>query len=114
MESLVPWAAGLGALIEPHYPKAGVGRPPIGLQRMLRIDLLHDWFNLADEAMGRRCPTRRLCVPWLASTWAARRCPTPPLLRFRHLMKQHRLDEALFAEVSRFLRAKGLKLSMPR
>lgn len=50
METLVPWAE-LGALIEPHYPKPGNGRPPIGLQRMLRIHLLQHWFNLADEAM---------------------------------------------------------------
>ena len=50
MEAVVPWAE-LGALIEPHYPKPGNGRPPIGLQRMLRIHLLQHWFNLADEAM---------------------------------------------------------------
>ena len=35
MDSLVPWAA-LCEEIAPHYPKAGNGRPPIGLQRMLR------------------------------------------------------------------------------
>ena len=36
METIVPWAA-LCQVIEPHYPKAGNGRPPIGLERMLRI-----------------------------------------------------------------------------
>ena len=36
MDSLVPWAD-LCAVIEPHYPKAGNGRPPIGLERMLRM-----------------------------------------------------------------------------
>ncbi len=35
MDSLVPWAA-LCEEIALHYPKAGNGRPPIGLQRMLR------------------------------------------------------------------------------
>ena len=35
MDSQVPWAA-LCEEIAPHYPKAGNGRPPIGLQRMLR------------------------------------------------------------------------------
>ncbi len=39
METLVPWSQ-LCALIEPHYPQAGNGRPPLGLQRMLRIHLL--------------------------------------------------------------------------
>ena len=47
MEAIVPWAA-LCEVIEPHYPKAGNGRPPIGLQRMLRIHFIQHWFNLAD------------------------------------------------------------------
>src|SRR6185503_6222674 len=49
MEMLVPWAQ-FCALIEPHYPKAGNGRPPVGLERMLRMYLLANWFNLGDEA----------------------------------------------------------------
>jgi IS5 family transposase len=49
MQNLVPWSD-LVTLIEPHYPKAGNGRPPIGRERMLRIHLLQHWFNLADVA----------------------------------------------------------------
>ena len=49
MDSLVPWAA-LCEEIAPHYPKAGNGRPPIGLQRMLRIHFIQHWRNLADLA----------------------------------------------------------------
>ena len=49
MEMLVPSAA-FCALIEPHYPKTGNGRPPVGLERMLRMYLVANWFNLADEA----------------------------------------------------------------
>src|SRR6202035_574030 len=41
----------LVALIEPHYPKAGQGRPPVGLERMLRIYFLQQWFNLSDPAV---------------------------------------------------------------
>ena len=47
MQAIVPWSA-LCEVIEPHYPKAGNGRPPIGLQRMLRIHFIQHWFNLAD------------------------------------------------------------------
>ena len=36
MEAIVPWAA-LCEVIEPHYPKAGNGHPPIELDRTLRI-----------------------------------------------------------------------------
>jgi hypothetical protein len=49
MNRIVPWEA-LCSVVEPHYPKAGNGRPPIGLERMLRIHFLQHWFNLADQA----------------------------------------------------------------
>ena len=35
METLVPWSE-FCALVEPYYPKPGNGRPPIGIERMLR------------------------------------------------------------------------------
>ena len=49
MDALVPWAE-FCALIEPHYPRAGNGRPPVGIERMLRMYLLANWFNLSDAA----------------------------------------------------------------
>ena len=49
MQTLVPSDA-LCSVIEPHYPKAGNGRPPIGLERMLRMYFVQHWFNLADVA----------------------------------------------------------------
>jgi IS5 family transposase len=49
MEAIVPWVA-LCEVIEPHYPKVGNGRPPIGLERMLCIHFIQHWFNLADLA----------------------------------------------------------------
>ncbi|MDO8437354.1 MAG: IS5/IS1182 family transposase, partial [Nitrosomonadaceae bacterium] len=45
MEGLMPWAE-FCALIEPHYPKVGNGRPPVGLERMLRMYCVANWFNL--------------------------------------------------------------------
>lgn len=111
MQRLVPWPR-LVALIEPHYPKAGNGRPPIGLERMLRIHLLQHWFNLADQA----------CEEALYDSSALRafagvdlgREPVPDsttLCKFRHLLEQHELGAAVFAEVGRVLQEQGLKLS---
>src|SRR5262245_33994344 len=51
MERVVPWPA-LCALIDPVYPKPGNGRPPVGVERMLRIYFLQRWFNLSDPAVG--------------------------------------------------------------
>jgi len=50
MNRVVPWSR-LLALIAPHYPKAGNGRPPKGLEIMLRMYLLQHWFNLSDPAV---------------------------------------------------------------
>ena len=44
MDRVVPWRE-LCAIIAPYYPKAGNGRPPIGLERMLRLHLLQHWFK---------------------------------------------------------------------
>jgi IS5 family transposase len=39
MGLIVPWAALFG-FTAPHYPKAGNGRTPIGLERRLRIHFI--------------------------------------------------------------------------
>src|SRR2546422_9911128 len=49
MEQVVPWGE-LCALVAPHYPQPGKGRRPEGVERMLRIYFLQQWFNLSDPA----------------------------------------------------------------
>ena len=50
MDVIVPWSK-LCQLIEPYYPKGGRGRPPIGIDRMLRIYFLQVRYNLSDPAV---------------------------------------------------------------
>lgn len=50
MDAIVPWKA-LCRLIEPHYPTGDRGRPPVGIERMLRIYFLQVWFNLPDPGV---------------------------------------------------------------
>ena len=50
MERVVPWSA-LCGLIAPFYPKPDNGRPPVGVERMLRLYFLQQWFNLSDPAV---------------------------------------------------------------
>jgi IS5 family transposase len=47
MNQIIPWSLLMRSL-EPHYPKAGRGRPPLGLEKMLRIYLRQLWFDLSD------------------------------------------------------------------
>ena len=49
MERVVPWSR-LLKLIEPYYPKAGNGRPPMPMETMLRIYFLQQWYSLSDQA----------------------------------------------------------------
>ena len=49
IDQVVPWRE-LCAVVERFYPRAGNGRPPIGLERMLRLHFLQHWFNLSDPA----------------------------------------------------------------
>lgn len=113
MDKLIPWQA-LCAVIEPHYPKVGKagGRPPRGLERMLRMYFVANWFNLADEA----------CEEFLYDSVSAREfCkfdlgnePIPDastLENFRHLLEQHQLGEQLFGAIGSLLQSAGLKLN---
>jgi IS5 family transposase len=51
MNRVVPWSDWV-VLIEPVYPKAeGPWRPPVGVERMLRLHCLQQWFNLSDPVV---------------------------------------------------------------
>ena len=53
MELVVPWAR-LVARPRPLYPKGERGRPPIGLERMLRLYFVQHWYGLAPRLRGGR------------------------------------------------------------
>src|SRR6187200_3651496 len=99
MEQIVPWAA-LCEVIEPHYPKAGNGRPPVGLERMLRMYLLANWFNLGDEACEDALYDIAAFRDFCGIDLGRERAPdATTLLNFRHLLEKHQLGAALFAKV---------------
>jgi len=110
MNRIMPWSE-LCAVIEPHYTKRGNGRPPIGLERMLRIHFLQHWFNLADfaceEALYDSASLRRFAGIDLGREAAP---DATTLLKFRHLLEKHHLNEKLFAEVGRVLQGSGMTL----
>lgn len=110
MEEIVPWAA-LCAVIEPHYPRAGNGRPPVGLERMLRMYFVQHWFNLADEACEEALLDSIALRRFVGIDLGRERVPdATTLLKFRRLLERHELGAALFAEVNAQLQARGLKV----
>ena len=50
MDEMIPWQDWVG-MIEPYYPKGTRGRKPIGVETMLRMYLMQNWFGLSDEGM---------------------------------------------------------------
>ncbi len=111
METLVPWGE-FCALIEPFYPKAGNGRPPVGVERMLRMYFVANWFNMADEACEDALHDIPVLREFCRIDLGCERVPdATTLLNFRHLLEQHDLGAALFAKVGELLLANGLKLS---
>lgn len=110
MNAVMPWAK-LIALIEPHYPKAGNGRQPLPLERMLRVYFMQQWFNLSDpqaeDSLYDIEPMRRFAGIELAEDVVP---DETTILRFRHLLEEHRLTEAIFAEVRALLEARSLLL----
>ena len=50
MEEVVPLAR-LVERLRPFYAKGERGRLPIGLERMLRVYFLQQWYGLADQAL---------------------------------------------------------------
>ena len=69
MEQVVPWPE-LLALVEPHYPKAGNGRQPVGLAIMLRTYFLQQWFNLSDPSMEEAFYDSAALRRFAGSIWA--------------------------------------------
>jgi IS5 family transposase len=110
MDAVIPWAR-LLALIEPHYPKAGQGRQPLGLEKMLRIYFLQQWFNLSDpqaeDAIYDSESMRRFARVELGDDVVP---DESTILRFRHLLEQHGLSKGIFDAIAGLLEEKRLLL----
>ena len=108
MEQVVPW----GRLVErlrPLYPKGERGRPPTGLERMLRIHFLQQWYGLADEAMEDALYDSQALRGFAGIDLTVAAVPdATSIMNFRHWLENHKLSQALFAEVSAMLEERGL------
>jgi IS5 family transposase len=111
MERVVPWSE-LCALIEPFYPKPGNGRPPIGLERMLRIYFLQQWFNLSDPAVEEALYDSLAMRSFVGIDLGREPVPDETTAcNFRHLLEKHEIGRQLFEQVHVHLEAQGIKVS---
>lgn len=110
MNAVVPWKR-LLAVIEPYYPKGGKGRQPLGLEKMLRIHFVQQWFDLSDPAAEDAIYDSESIRRFVGVELGEDRVPDETtILRFRHLLEKHNLTEAVFAEIRSLLEEKRLLL----
>jgi transposase, IS5 family len=110
MEIVVPWER-LVSLIEPHYPKGERGRPPMGIERMLRIYFLQQWYGLADELLEETIYDSQAMRGFTGIDLSAESVPdATTLLKFRHLLEAHKLTVAILEEVNAHLSERRLLL----
>jgi len=113
MDRVVPWAE-LVALVKPAYAKgtSGPGRPPIPLERMLRIYFLQHWFNLSDPAVEEALYESVSMRTFAGIDLGRESAPDETTVcKFRHLLEEHGLGKRIFEAVGAHLQRQGLKVS---
>jgi IS5 family transposase len=111
MEQVVPCGK-LCALIEAHYPKAGNGRQPVGLERMLRIYFLQQWFNLSDPAVEEALYDSAGMRSFVGIDLGREPVPDETTVcKFRHLLEQQQLGGQMLEAVNLHLQRKGVRIT---
>ena len=111
MERIIPWS-GLLALVRPHYAVAGNGRRPVGLEIMLRIYFVQQWFNLSDPGVEEALYESPVLQRFVGVDLGAAPVPDETTIcRLRHLLEKHDLCGLMLDAVNLHLEAKGIKIA---
>jgi IS5 family transposase len=111
MEQVVPWAK-LCGLIEPHYPTGSNGRPPVGVERMLRIYFLQQWFNLSDPAVEEALYDSAVMRGFVGIDLGREPVPDETTVcKFRHLLEEHQLGGQMLEAVNLHLQSRGVRIT---
>ena len=111
IEVVTPWTD-LASVIEPFYPKGeGRGRPPIGLERMLRMYVAQNCFGLSDEGIEDAIYDSQAIRRFVGIDLAREQAPdATTLLKFRRLLEEKGLTDSIFNAINSHLAEKGLFL----
>jgi IS5 family transposase len=109
IEAATPWPALVAALL-PYYPKGdGRGRPPMGLERMLRMYIAQQCFGLSDEGIEDAIYDSQSIRGFVGIDLTHESAPdATTLLKFRRLLEKHNLTRRIFDEINVHLASKGL------
>jgi transposase, IS5 family len=113
MDKIIPWLE-LTAAVQTAYPKVSEngGRPPIPLERMLRIYFLQLWFNLSDPAVEEALYDSVAMRAFVGIDLGAEGAPDETTVcKFRHLLERHKLGKVLLSAVNDHLHRSGIKIA---
>ena len=108
MDEIIPWNVWVD-IIRPHYPSGKRGRPPKGIETMLRMYLMQNWFNLSDEAVEDAVYDSYAMRSFMHIDFIKDQAPdATTLLHFRHLIEEHKIGEEIFSDIYKRLDSAGL------
>ena len=108
IEAVTPWRE-LVAVIERFYPKGERGRPPIGVERMLRMYVVQQCFGLSDEGIEDALYDSQAIRGFVGVDLAREAAPdATTLLKFRRLLEEKGLTVSIFTAINAHLAEKGL------
>lgn len=107
MNEIIPWDE-WAAHIEPHYYSGKRGRPPLGIEKMLRMYLLQIWFTLSDEGVEDAIYDSYAMRKFMGIDFMVEQVPdATTLLHFRRLIEESGLGKAFFEAINRCLEKCG-------
>jgi len=107
MNEIIPWDEWVGYIV-PYYPDGKRGRPPMGIEKMLRMYLLQCWFNLSDEGLEDSIYDSYAMRSFMGINFLTEQVPdATTLLNFRHLLEKHNIGKVFFRAISSTLEKCG-------
>jgi transposase, IS5 family len=111
MDELLPWKRMYNIVKKVYYKGEGAGRPPIALERMLRIYFLQLWFNLSDPAVEESLYDSDSMRAFAKIDLGATSVPDETTIcKFRHLLEKHEIGKKLFKELNAYLAERDIKV----
>jgi IS5 family transposase len=96
-------------LIQPVYPASGRGRRPIGVEKMLRLYFIQQWYGFSDEGTENALYDMPILCRFAGIDLTHERVPdATTLLNFRHLLEEHKLAAVMLERINALLEAKGV------
>lgn len=95
MDKIMPWDRFV-ELIEPVYYKGERGRPPIGIEMMLRMYFLQIWFTLSDEVVEDSIYDSYAMRSFMGLNFFEKQAPdATTLVKFRKLLVENDIQVQL-------------------